>query len=61
MPQFLFLALASIQKSKYELLYSKQLKFSNVTVIHGIHTIKIYKDSAVQKKIHNLALPSHEH
>lgn len=57
-PQFLFLSLASVQKNKYELFYSKQVKFRNVTVIHDIHMIKIYEDSAMQKKIHNLAPPS---
>lgn len=49
-----------ISKCIEKLLYSKQVKFSNVIVIHDIHMIKIYKDSAMQNKIHNLALPSCE-
>lgn len=51
----------SIQKGKYALLYSKQLKFRNVTVMYDIHTIKIHEDCTMQKIIHNLALHSHKH
>lgn len=60
-PPFLFLSLVSIQKSKYKLLYSKQLKFRNVTVMYDIHTIKIHEDSAMQKIIHYLVLHSYKH